>query len=59
MNKEIGSTTCVILTLDEDEPILRTSYIGDSGYVIYRKERENLVEKYMYEEHTHGFNFPF
>lgn len=59
LNKEIGSSTCVILTLDEQEPVLKASYIGDSGYVIYRLEREEPVEQFMYTEHTHGFNFPF
>lgn len=59
LNKEIGSSTCAILTLDESAPLLRASYIGDSGYVIYRLEEDELKEQYMYAEHTHGFNFPF
>lgn len=36
MTKEIGSTTLVLTSLDEDKPILRTAYIGDSGYTLYR-----------------------
>ena len=37
LTKAIGSTTCCVITLDTEKPILRTSYIGDSGYAIYRK----------------------
>ena len=36
MNKEIGSSTCVIVSLDKEEPRLYTSNIGDSGYILLR-----------------------
>ena len=35
--KETGSSTCVIASLDKEAPILYTSNIGDSGYLIVRK----------------------
>ena len=34
--KEIGSSTLVLVSLDEEQPLLRTAYIGDSGYTIFR-----------------------
>jgi len=41
MTRAIGSTTCCILTIDEHKPLLNTSYIGDSGYAIFRKNSSN------------------
>ena len=35
-NEEKGSSVLVIVTLEEKLPILHASYIGDSGYMIFR-----------------------
>jgi hypothetical protein len=42
-NHEIGSCTCVLATLDEKAPILYTANLGDSGYLLLRKEGLDLV----------------
>lgn len=34
--KNIGSSTLVLVTIDPKQALLRSAYIGDSGYVIYR-----------------------
>lgn len=34
--KSLGSSTLCILTLEEQNPIIKAAYIGDSGYFIYR-----------------------
>ena len=34
----IGSSTCCILSINEILPILYSSYIGDSGFLILRKQ---------------------
>eukprot|EP01017_Pseudomicrothorax_dubius_P022814 TRINITY_DN24620_c0_g1_i1.p1 TRINITY_DN24620_c0_g1~~TRINITY_DN24620_c0_g1_i1.p1 ORF type:complete len:292 (-),score=54.04 TRINITY_DN24620_c0_g1_i1:109-984(-) len=60
--KNMGSSTCVVLIIDEKEAILRTSYIGDSGYLILRKEGEGndaLRVLFQSEEHCRSFNFPY
>jgi len=57
--KNQGSSTLCILTLDEITPILHTAYIGDSGYIIFRKESNSLKVIYKSEEHCRGFNFPY
>lgn len=42
-NREIGSSTCVLATLDEKEPLLYTANMGDSGYLLLRKEGLDLI----------------
>ena len=37
-NTEIGSCTCVIVTLDAQSPVIQTVNLGDSGYMILRRE---------------------
>ena len=49
-NREIGSCTCVIATLDEEKPILYTANLGDSGYLLLRKEGIDLVSKHRTKE---------
>lgn len=60
LNQEVGSSTCCVLTIDPQHPLLYSSYIGDSGYAIYRKDQNSDLNLFhIYQEHTHGFNFPF
>ena len=42
MNQEVGSCTCVILTLDKQSPVISTVNLGDSGYMILRKQKDDL-----------------
>ena len=42
-NREIGSSTCVLATLDEIMPLLYTANLGDSGYMLLRKEGLDLI----------------
>ena len=42
-NKEIGSCTCVLSVLDEEQPVLYTANLGDSGYMLLRKEGIDLI----------------
>lgn len=58
-NREIGSCTCVLATLDEKAPLLYTANLGDSGYMILRKEGLDLIKIYRTKEQQHSFNFPF
>ena len=37
-NDEVGSCTCVIVTLDKDAAVITTVNLGDSGYMILRKD---------------------
>ena len=55
----MGSSTCVIASMDKEAPVLYTSNLGDSGYLIIRKEGRGLVSLFRSTEQTHGFNFPF
>ena len=36
-NKETGSSTCVVCTLDRVAPVIYTANLGDSGYMLLRK----------------------
>jgi serine/threonine protein phosphatase PrpC len=38
---------------------LYTANIGDSGYLLLRKEGIDLVAKFRSKEQQHSFNFPF
>ena len=42
-NYETGSSTCIITTLDENSSLLYTANIGDSGYMILRKEGLDII----------------
>ena len=59
MTQVLGSATCVIASLDKEAPILYTSNLGDSGYLLLRKTGKELVSVYRSKEQTHGFNFPY
>ena len=58
-SREIGSSTCVIASLDEKMPYLYTANLGDSGYMLLRKEGLDLVTRFRSKEQQHSFNFPF
>lgn len=49
-NRQIGSSTCVLVSLDETEPYLYTANIGDSGYMILRKEGIDLISQFRSSE---------
>lgn len=49
-NREIGSCTCVLATLDEKAPIIYTANLGDSGYMLLRKEGIDLVQLFRSKE---------
>lgn len=58
-NKETGSSTCVVATLDKYAPLLYTANLGDSGYLLLRKSGLDLISIFRTKEQTHSFNFPF
>ena len=41
--RETGSCTCVVAALDRDEPHLYTANLGDSGYLLLRKNGIDLI----------------
>lgn len=49
-NREIGSCTCVLATLDEIADLLYTANLGDSGYMLLRKEGLDLVQLFRSKE---------
>ena len=50
MSTEIGSSTCVIASLDRNQPTVYTSNLGDSGYLLVRKIGTNLQTLYRSQE---------
>lgn len=55
-----GSSTLVILSVDESKPILRTSYVGDCGYLIFRPDQEMKLQLvHASQEQVKKFNFPY
>ena len=55
----IGSSTCLILSINEITPILYSSYIGDSGFLILRKIGHHFHIVFRSIEHCRSFNFPY
>jgi len=49
---------CVV-TIDNEKMKIYCSYIGDSGYIIVRKEDGVYKNVYVSKEHTRSFNFPY
>ena len=47
INKHMGSSTAVLLGLDPQTAIMRTTNLGDSGYMIFRakEDGEKIVNK--------------
>lgn len=59
-NDEIGSSTFVVLTLDNNEQKVKTANVGDSGFIILKKnEKGDYNIKYESVSQQHSFNFPF
>lgn len=47
-NKNTGSSTAVLVKLDAKAPgKMDTCNLGDSGYMIFRQEQENLKQLYV------------
>jgi serine/threonine protein phosphatase PrpC len=58
-NKNIvGSSTLCSAYIDNDLNMLYTAYIGDSLYMILRKDNNKYSMFYKSPEMTHAFNFP-
>ena len=49
-NREIGSCTCVLATLDEKVPLMYTANLGDSGYMVLRKDGLDLIKLFRSKE---------
>lgn len=58
-NYHTGSSTCVIACLDQDKPELKAVNLGDSGYMILRKNGLDLIKLFRTKEQQHQFNFPY
>ena len=57
--RQKGSSTAVIWMLDSQGNYLHTANLGDSGYLLLRKNGLDLLTLYRSKEQTHAFNFPF
>ena len=58
-NRHIGSSTCVLAALNKHKPQIITCNLGDSGYILLRKNGLDLVKIFQSKEQQHQFNFPF
>ena len=62
MNKNTGSSTAVLASL-EGTSKLKTTNLGDSGYVIFRASKEgrsiDLAKQFRSSEQQYRFNFPY
>ena len=58
-NKEKGSSTLVICSLDSSEKKIYSAMIGDSGFMILRRQASTLEVLFRTTEQQHEFNFPF
>ena len=49
-NNETGSSTAVLASLDEVKPYLYTANLGDSGYLLLRKQGLDLITQFRSKE---------
>lgn len=63
LNDEKGTSTSLILTIDDNKPIIYTSQIGDSGYIILRKIKASMGTRlkvlFQSSEQCKSFNYPY
>ena len=59
LTKAIGSTTVCLMTLDDEKLLLRTAFVGDSAYAIFRKQDDKYQLIFKSKEQQKSFNFPF
>lgn len=59
--KSMGSSTIVLLLLNQETKKLHATYVGDSLYMILRYNEETKLFEYYYKsnEQQHKFNQPF
>ena len=57
--KETGTSTCCIVLLNSNKPLIDTINIGDSGFYLYRKVENSYTLIDKSKDVVHGFNFPF
>jgi len=60
-NRHMGSSTCVLAKFDTGRKnYLKTTNLGDSGYVLIRPHADGKLEKlYRSKEQQYSFNFPY
>ena len=56
---EVGSSTCCILALERTSDKMNAANLGDSGFMVMRKNERSLHPLLKSKEQCHGFNFPF
>lgn len=63
LNKEQGTSTSLIITFDDKLPIIYTTQIGDTSYMILRKVKEGsgtrLKKIYKSPEQCKSLNYPY
>ena len=61
VNPHTGSSTCVMAKFDTGrKDCLKTTNLGDSGYVLIRPHADGKLEKlYRSKEQQYSFNFPY
>lgn len=63
MNRNTGSSTACLASIDENSGLMKTTNLGDSGYVIWRvvmnKDAVELQKVFRSKEQQYRFNFPY
>ena len=54
-----GSSTLVLALLDPKENVLHTANFGDSGYILLRREGDEIKTVFRSKEMQKSFNFPY
>ena len=59
LSKAFGGTTLCVLTLDNQQLLLRSALVGDSGYAIYRLFENKFSLFFKSRPDLIGYNFPY
>lgn len=58
-DKELGSSTFLLVSLDPHEPTLYTSQVGDSGLAVYGRQGTQWEVVHPYQSYQMQFNMPY
>lgn len=60
LNKNTGSSTCVLASLNPQTALLKTTNLGDSGYILFKvNEKDEVEQVFKSKEQQYRFNFPY
>jgi len=55
----VGSSTACLASIQSEDGLVKTTNLGDSGYVKFRRDSDALTKVLRLKEQQYRFNFPY